>query len=241
VTTTVDLARPARVLAIGAHPDDIEFGCGATLAKWAAAGADVHLCVCTDGAKGTWDADADIAALIEQREAEQDDAAAVLGARTVHFLRFVDGDLRAGLHERAAVVQVIRQVRPDVVLGHDPWRTYRLHPDHRHAGLLAIEAIVAARDPHFNRELALEPHRARRLLLFEAGAAQHVERVHDFVEQKIAALLCHRSQWRSTMGIDEHPEEQRAAFARSILDEVRAEGIRAGVRAGEAFFRIDDL
>ena len=112
VATTVDLARPARVLAVGAHPDDIEFGCGATLAKWAAAGTEVHLCVCTDGAKGTWDADADIAALIEQREAEQDDAAAVLGARAVHFLRFVDGDLRAGPHERAAVVQVIRQVRP---------------------------------------------------------------------------------------------------------------------------------
>ena len=57
--TTVDLEVPARVLAIGAHPDDIEFGCGATLAKWSGAGAEVHLLVLTDGSKGTWDPDAD--------------------------------------------------------------------------------------------------------------------------------------------------------------------------------------
>ena len=84
---------PRRVLAIGAHPDDIEFGCGATLAKWADAGAHVTLCVCTDGSKGTWDRDADLAALVATREDEQRDAAAVLGADDVVFLRYVDGEL----------------------------------------------------------------------------------------------------------------------------------------------------
>ena len=238
---SVDLAPPRRVLAIGAHPDDIEFGCGATLAKWAAAGAEVHLCVCTDGAKGTWDPDADTAKLVSTREDEQEDAAAVLGATRVHFLRFVDGELTAGRRERAAVVQMIRQVRPDVVLGHDPWRAYRLHPDHRHAGQLVIEAIVAARDPHFNQELELAPHRPRTLLLFEAGTPNHVERVDGFVDRKIEALLRHRSQWRSTMGIDDRPEEQHAAFTRLLRDEAVTEGIRAGVRAGESFYRDDNL
>src|SRR6185436_1514814 len=68
VMLRVDLSVPRRVMAVGAHPDDIEFGCGATLAKWADAGAEVHLCICTDGSKGTWDSDADTAALVAKRE-----------------------------------------------------------------------------------------------------------------------------------------------------------------------------
>ena len=87
MTVSIDLATPARVLAIGAHPDDIEFGCGATLAKWAQAGAAVHLCVLTDGSKGTWDGDADLAALVTRRAQEQRDAAAALGAADVAMLR----------------------------------------------------------------------------------------------------------------------------------------------------------
>jgi len=78
--TTVDLAVPARALAIGAHPDDIEFGCGATLAKWSGAGCEASLLVCTDGSKGTWDAGADIAALVARRRREQAEAARRLGA-----------------------------------------------------------------------------------------------------------------------------------------------------------------
>ena len=67
------------VLAVFAHPDDIEFGCGATLAKWAAAGCRIHHLVLTDGSKGTWNPDADIAALIRTRRAEQTEAARRLG------------------------------------------------------------------------------------------------------------------------------------------------------------------
>ena len=239
--TTVDLPVPARVLAIGAHADDIEFGCGATLAKWADQGAEVHLCICTDGSKGTWDPDADLAALVALRETEQRDAAKVLGAADVAFLGAVDGELTSDLAQQAPVVALLRRVRPDVVLGHDPWTPYRLHPDHRHAGRLAVEGIVGARDPHFFTELGLVPHRPSKLLLFEPGRVDHVERVHGYVDRKIEALLCHRSQWRSTMGIDAEPEAQRAAFARGIHDEARAMGIAGGVRAGETFARIDDL
>jgi hypothetical protein len=78
-------------------------------------------------------------------------------------------------------------------------------------------------------------------LCFEAGLVDHVENVDGYVDRKIDALLAHRSQWRSTMAIDEHPETQRAAFAAKLHAEARAEGLRAGLRAAESFARIDDL
>ena len=237
----VDLPVPRRVLAVGAHSDDIEFGCGATLAKWADTGAEVHLLVATDGSKGTWDHDADLAALIAQREDEQRDAAKILGAVDVRFLRRVDGELTNDAPTRAEVCAAIREVRPHVVLGHDPWQPYRLHPDHREAGMLVVDGIVAARDPHFFADQDLAPHRPETLLLFEAGRVDHLERVHEHLDRKVAALLAHRSQWRSTMGIDAAPEEQQAAFATRVHERARTTGLRAGVRAAEAFARIDAL
>jgi LmbE family N-acetylglucosaminyl deacetylase len=238
---SVDLPVPRRALAIGAHSDDIEFGCGATLAKWADAGAEIHLCVCTDGSKGTWDPKADLAALVSMREDEQRDASKILGATDVRFLRRVDGDLVNDVATRAEVCAAIREVAPDVVLGHDPWQPYRLHPDHREAGLLVVEGIVAARDPHFFPDQQLAPHRPQTLLLFEPGRVSHVERVDAHVHRKVDALLAHRSQWRSTMGIDTDPDAQRAAFETRVRDRAQAHGLRAGLRAAEAFARIDDL
>src|SRR6201991_3909521 len=93
---TRNLPVPATALAIGAHPDDVEFGAGATLAKWAAAGCVVHHLVLTDGSKGTWDVDADTAALAARRQDEQRDAARRLAgssAGEVVFLGYVDGEL----------------------------------------------------------------------------------------------------------------------------------------------------
>ena len=74
-----------------------------------------------------------------------------------------------------------------MILAHDPWKHYRLHPDHREAGLLACDGIVAARDPHFNKEHGLAPHRPDALLLWEAEAPDHVEDVDGFVEHKLRA------------------------------------------------------
>ncbi|MCZ7527051.1 MAG: PIG-L family deacetylase [Acidimicrobiia bacterium] len=240
---TTDLPTPARVLAIGAHPDDVEFGCGATIAKWAAAGSDVSLLVLTDGSKGSWDEGSDTAALVAEREREQRDAAAVLGTDRVRFLHLVDGELDSGLAERGLVCEVIRAVRPVVVLGHDPWKRYRLHPDHRHAGLLTVEGIVAARDPHFFPGRGA-PHRPDHLLLFEADVVDHLEGVEGYVDAKVRSLLCHRSQWRSTMGIDPagpHAEQERVAFEARVRSRLASLGAAEGVGPAEAFKRIDRL
>jgi LmbE family N-acetylglucosaminyl deacetylase len=243
VDLTIDLPVPGSALAVAAHPDDVEFGCGATLAKWAAAGCRIHHLVCTDGSKGSWDAGEDIARLVAVRQDEQRAASRLLGGRgDVTFLGWPDGELESGLRQRWEVAYWIRKVRPDVVLGHDPWKRYRLHPDHRHAGFLVTDGIVAARDPHFFPEQGEAPHRPATLLLWEADEPDHVENVADFATAKVAALLAHRSQFRSTMGID-HPDAQAEVerFRQTVIAELASGGHRAGIELGEAFKRMDDL
>ena len=241
---TIDLAVPAVALAIGAHPDDVEFGAGATLAKWAAHGCVVHHLVLTDGSKGTWNPDADIAALRVARQTEQREAARRLAsgapsAGTVTFLEQIDGELDSSIVLRGEVARCIRTVRPDVVLGHDPWKRYRLHPDHRHAGLLACDGIVAARDPHFFREQGLAPHRPTTLLLWEADAPDHAESVGPFVATKLDALEAHVSQFESTMHAVS--TDELTAFRSRISARLADLGAAHGLEAAEVFKRIDDL
>lgn len=242
-SVSANLPTPQRVLAIGAHPDDIEFGCGATLAKWAAAGAVVNHLICTDGSKGTWDAGQDPAELVMLRQHEQRAAAAALGATgEVVFLGWTDGELDSGLRQRWEVAYWIRRLRPDVVIGHDPWKRYRLHPDHRHAGLLTVEGIVAARDPLFFPEQNLEHHRPSSLLLYEADEADHVEDVTGFADTKLAALFAHASQFRSTMKIDAADDGgQRQRFVDRIVARLGQHGALKGFAQGEAFKLIDQL
>lgn len=229
---------PRRALAVGAHPDDIEFGAGATLAGWASAGCEVSFVVCTDGSKGTWDPAADLAALVATRRTEARAAASALGAtgEVVH-LGVVDGELENDRATRSVLARVIRELQPDVLLGHDPWKRYRLHPDHRAAGFLTCDALVAARDPHFFPEHGLAPHRPSALLLFEADEPDHAEPVTEQgLTAKLAALESHRSQYESTMFIptsdaageasEVAPEQQR------FRHEVRAGLTEAGTWAG---------
>lgn len=194
---------PPSALAIVAHPDDAEFQCGATLASWARRGCTVHHLVLTDGSKGTWDAGVDQAALITRRKAEQLAAARALGAGgEVVFLERVDGELAVDRGTVSAVSDVIRRLRPSAVLGHDPWRRYRLHPDHGAAGRLAVEGIVAARDPFFFPEQldrGVGPHRPDALLLFEPDVINHLEVVsEDDLAAKLNALEAHESQLETT-------------------------------------------
>ncbi|HVM07542.1 MAG TPA: PIG-L deacetylase family protein [Acidimicrobiales bacterium] len=240
---TTDLPTPSCALAVGAHPDDIEFGAGATLAKWAADGCRIVHLVCTDGSKGSWDPTEDTAKLVASRQEEQRAASRALGGTgEVIFLGWTDGELDSSLRQRWEVAYWIRMVKPDVVLGHDPWKRYRLHPDHRHAGLLAVEGIVAARDPHFFPEQSIPHHRPDALLLWEADEVNHVELVDGFAEKKFAALMEHRSQLRSTMFIDDvSNHEQVASFRQRMMDRLADHGSHVGAAAGEAFHLISNL
>lgn len=238
---TTNLPVPGRALAIGAHPDDIEFGCGATLAKWAAQGCAAFGLVLTDGSKGTWDPAADPADLVELREREARDAFERLGGRELRLSGFVDGELDSGLAEREVVCAVIRELRPDVVLSHDPWKMYRLHPDHAHAGQLAVAGVVAARDPKFFPHHPHPPHRPSHLLLWEAQLVDHLEDVEGTLADKVAALLCHGSQWESTMGIGSDTAAGRGQFESRLAERAAAAGRPAGLAYAEAFKRIDRL
>ena len=239
---TTDLSTPKSALAIAAHPDDIEFECGATLAKWASQGCIVHHLLCTDGSKGTWDENADTVALVGIRQEEQREAARRLGATgTVTFLGAVDGELTADLDMRREVARVIRETKPDVVFGHDPWKRWRLHPDHRNAGFLAVEGIVAARDPFFFPEIGLPRHRPESLLLFESEEPNHIENVTGFTDPKIDALLAHESQFETTMVITDDPESETARFRERELNQMREMATNVDFEYGEAFHLITEL
>lgn len=247
--TTTDLSPvPGRAVAVGAHPDDVEFGCGGTLAKWAALGCRIAHVVCTDGSKGSWDPGADVTRLVALRQEEQKAASRALGGTgEVVFLGGEDGRLDPGLRMQEQLALWIRRLRPDVVLGHDPWKRYRLHPDHRAAGFLLTDGLVAARDPHFfpeqfRREPDLQPHRPATLLLWEADEADHVEDITTSFEAKVSALLCHQSQLLSTMDIDDPGSaEQVDGFAERIRARAVEHGAVSGLGLGESFKRMDRL
>ena len=237
---TTNLETPKVAMAIGAHPDDVEFGCGGTLAKWAALGCEIHHVICTDGSKGTWDVNADTVALVATREAEQIAAATVIaGKSNVHFLGHVDGELENTRELQRQIARLIRTVKPEVVLTHDPWKQYRLHPDHRNAGQAVCDAIVAARDPHFLKDLGIPHHRPKTLLMWEAQLVHHVEDIDKFVVTKLSALEAHTSQFESTMKTTETRGIE--VFRERITKRLADLGKNYGFAAAEVFSRISDI
>jgi LmbE family N-acetylglucosaminyl deacetylase len=232
-----------RALAIAAHPDDVEFQCGATLARWAAEGWGIDHLICTDGSKGTWDPEADLDQLGATRQREQRAAARALGAEgEVAFCGWVDGETEVTRDRIAQVTAEIRRLRPTVVLTHDPWKRYRLHPDHRTIGWIALDAVVAARDPHFFADQPDPHHRPERLMLFEADEPDVAVDVAGFADTKVQALLEHRSQFETTMDItDPDDAGQRARFRDRIIGRLQEVGARHGMVEAEEFKLLDDV
>ena len=215
-----------RALVVFAHPDDAEFLCGGTIAKWVADGTDVRYVCATDGSAG-WNgpdlARADIAAT---RTREMRDAAGVLGVSDVAFLGFVDGTLEVSLELRKGITREVRRARPDVIVTFDPSvrfvrRGYVNHPDHRAVGdaVLAVVACDAPTRPQFPDLLedGLEPFKVRELwLATEDGADTKVD-IGDTIEKKIAAVRAHRSQLEN-MGEDDIESRLREWGARIAGD-----------------------
>jgi len=232
------LETPQRALAIGAHPDDIEFGCGGTLARWTAAGCHVTMVVVTDGSKGTWDPTVDPAELAAKRTREQSAAAAALGAADVVQLDYVDGELEYSMELRRRICEQIRLAQPDVLLSHDPWKRYQVHPDHRATGLGAVDGMVAARDPLFFSDLGIDPHRPKAMLLWTADEPDHWEPIESTFATKIEALLCHSSQGETTMGDAQASLEAQNAFEERIRTWAASNAASTDYELAEAFKRL---
>jgi LmbE family N-acetylglucosaminyl deacetylase len=192
--------------------------------------------IVTDGSKGTWDPDDQPARVAEIRAAEQKTAAATLGAtgELVH-LGYVDGELEYTLELRRRLCEWIRRLRPEVILTHDPWRHYMLHPDHRATGWGALDGVVASRDHLFFPELGLEKHRPETVLLWSADQPDHWEDAAPFFSVKIEALLCHSSQTQTSMGDAASSEEARARFETDMREWAHRQGEAVGLELAESF------
>jgi LmbE family N-acetylglucosaminyl deacetylase len=228
------LTLPFTILIVAAHPDDIEFGAGGSAAVWSAQGAHVIYCIVTDGAGGSNDPAMTPERLVDIRRAEQIAAAGKVGVREVHFLGYRDGELVATIELRRHIARLIRQLRPNRVLIMDPTAVlitgegfdYINHPDHRAAGEAALYAVFPSAGsrlvmPELLTE-GLEPHNVPELYLMMSDKANIAVDVTAVWDQKVGALLEHRSQ------LDE-----------SVADMIRqwdtAAGKEAGVELAESF------
>jgi LmbE family N-acetylglucosaminyl deacetylase len=225
--------RPARFMVVVAHPDDADFGPAATAARWIDGGSTGRLVCCTSGDAGGDDWRQDPIELATLREAEQHEAARVVGYEGVAFLHQPDGALANDLALREQLVREIRTFRPDAVLCVDPETLFYSdggvnHADHRASGIAAVDAVYpAARNPMSFPWLArdgLDAHTVRRLYLFWSNhPTAHVD-VTTTLDRKLAALRAHGSQIR-------HPE----LLEPRIREWAREEGATIGVEAAEAF------
>jgi LmbE family N-acetylglucosaminyl deacetylase len=211
---------PQHIVVILAHPDDPEFFCGATLAMWAKQGHVVDYYLLTRGDKGSQDRAMTPQELTRIREKEERSAAQVLGIRTVNFLNYEDGTLIPDLETRKAVVQIIRQEKPDVVVTCDPTNLFVRdgavnHPDHRAAGQIVIDGLFpAAGNPMFFPELlkeGLEPHSVKELWLSLPSQPNLVLDITAFWPTKLRALHEHRSQIGDIEKFDKRMYERRIA------------------------------
>jgi LmbE family N-acetylglucosaminyl deacetylase len=194
---------PKRVMAIFAHPDDIEFSCAGSMAHWVKLGAEACYVLCTSGDVGIATPGMTKARATEIREAEQVAAAAVAGVTNVVFLREPDGMLEATMMLRKRLVREIRRFRPDTVITGDPQRLwasdgYINHPDHRAAALAAVDAIFpSAGQPNLFEELeseGLTAHKPYKVYVTTWDEATTFVNISDSIDLKIEALRQHKSQ-----------------------------------------------
>jgi LmbE family N-acetylglucosaminyl deacetylase len=186
-----------RVLVVAAHPDDPEYGCAATVAKWAAEGREVTYLLLTSGDKGSKDPRVRPGELATLREREQRSAAAHLGVQQVIFQGHPDGMLENTMALRREIAGLIRHCRPHLLLTIDPWRPYQTHPDHRAAGQAALDAAYAAKEINlFPEQLVegIEPWRIGEAWLFWSENPDRWEDVGGCIGRRIAALRRHASQ-----------------------------------------------
>jgi len=216
-----------RAMVVVAHPDDAEYGCSGSVAKWCRLGWDVVYVLCTDGSKGSEDREISSEQLVEIRAREQRDAGEVLGLKDVVFLGHPDGYLEPTLELRKDISREIRRWKPDVLITVNPTRdllnsTYIGHPDHFAAGEATLSAVFpAARDhltfPELFTDEGLEPHKVREVWIMSFGTTANFWNPleEQDVDKSIAALKKHASQ----ISNPEWMKERRSELGKQISSE----------------------
>ena len=220
-----------RGMVVVAHPDDAEWGCAGTVAKWCAEGREVVYVLCTDGSKGSADPDMTSARLVKIREQEQLNVAELLGLHKVVFLGYEDAMLQPTLELRRDITRQIRRYRPDVLICTYPTRCltgqgYLGHPDHFAAAEAALSAVFpAARDrltfPELLQE-GLEPHKVREAWIMGHEEPDRYVDVTPHMDIAIEALKRHQSQ------VGEEADKYMRQWRRRV-------GEKVGFQYAEAF------
>ena len=192
------------ILAVGAHPDDIDFSASGTIAKWTKGGAKVHYLICTNGNKGSDDPKMTHQKLARIRKKEQLAAAKILGVKKVYFLGYNDTQLENNISLREKIVKIIRKVRPNIVFTLDPTmiysrkRGYINHSDHRACGQATLDAVFPlARDRLsflHHEKLGLKPHKVEEVYLFNFDDPDTFVNITETMNIKLKALRAHASQ-----------------------------------------------
>jgi LmbE family N-acetylglucosaminyl deacetylase len=228
--------KPAQIMVVTPHPDDAEYGVAGTAARWAREGKEIVYVVCTNGDKGTSDANMKPEEVAKTREQEQLAAAKLLGVREVIFLRHPDQSLEDTPEFRKELVRLIRMYRPETVVTADPHRRYIWHRDHRITGRVTLDAVFPyARDRLSYPDLldeGLDPHYVREVLLWASEDPNYRSDITDTYDIKVAALRCHKSQ------IGQYPSPEMEKWLRQ-RHETMAEG--EDFELAEAFHRVEVL
>jgi len=235
---TKNLTTPKNVLAVFAHPDDMDFSSSGTIAKWAKKGSIITYLVCTDGSKGSDDPKMTSRKLSLIRKKEQLKAAKILGVKNVIFLTHKDGELIVNMKLKEDISKVIRQKKPDVVITLDPTFLYSIkrgfvnHSDHRAAGQAAIDAVFPlARDRlnfPFHEKQGLLSHKVKTLLLVAMEDPTHCEDITSTLDIKLKTLKAHASQVT--------PD---TAFEKRVRERCKMIGKKVGLRYAEGFKRLE--
>lgn len=228
----IETTIPDRALAVFAHPDDPEVGCGGTLAHWAASGTEVHLVIANLGDKGSDDPATDPAALATHRAEEVAAAASVLGVAGVEHLGYPDGEMDNDATLRARLIEIVRRVRPDALVAPDPTAvffgdSYVNHRDHRQLGWAVLDSLVPAASALYVPE-AGAPHQVGLVLLAGTLEADAWVDISEVLDRKVAAVSCHASR----LGGDPH------LVAELLEHRAVEEGRRSGLTHAEGFRRL---
>lgn len=224
------------ILAIGAHPDDIDFSSSGTIAQMVNDGATAYLLILTNGNKGSADPKITREDLFKLRVDEQKKAAKIIGFKDVFFLDHEDTELEANAQLKEEIVQYIRKLRPDIIFGWDPSRFYSkergfvMHTDHRAAGIATLDAIFPmSRDRltfQHHEDLGLKSHKVKTIYLINFDDASDYFDISRTFDTKIKAIRAHKSQINATT-------------LKMITNWTKKRGKEAGCKYAESFVKIE--